>query len=916
MCRRSTLPARNRGAAVLALTLALQGFVGPATSAAQAPLPSPEAHFGHPVGADYILLTYSQLLDYWQVLARGSDRMVLDTIGPTSDGRPQVMAILTSPENHRNLERYREIARRLALAEDVETEEEARALAAQGKAVVWIDGGLHATEVVGTQQLIEHVWQMVSRNDPETLRFLDDAIILSPLANPDGMELVSSWYMRNPDPLARSYDGLPELYHRYAGHDNNRDFYMVNLVETENLNRIAYREWFPQIMYNHHQTGPQGQMVFIPPFRGPPNPNMDPMIIAGIGEVGMAMHNRLLSEGKMGSGMGNRANYSLWWNGGLRTTPYYKNVIGILTEIKGHPTPQEFPFIPDRQLFTELQFPREPGPLHFRESIEYSMSQNRAVMDYASRNRERLLFNVWRMARNSIERGSRDHWTTQASRVYAAAEATGGLQQRGTVAQFQEHFRRPADRDARGYILSADQADFATATKFVNVLIKGGVTVHQADATFMVAGKQYPAGSYVVKTAQAYRPHILDMFEPQDHPDDFLYPGGPPIPPYDATGYTVALQMGVQFDRILDGFDGPFREIEGMAAPRPGRVADASGATGFLLDRGVNDAVRIVNRALAAGGQVGQLQAAVTVNGRSWPAGTLYVGAGNGVAGQIGAWAAELGVDAHGVPSAPSNLQALQPVRVGLADPYSGSMPSGWTRFILENFDFPFEVVYPSRLNEGNLRRDFDVLLFPDGVVPSTVDVLPAIPLEEVPDSLQHRWGVISVDETVGHVLDFVRQGGTVVAVGSSTNLAAHAGLPVESHLVGDDGRPLSREVYFVPESILEVRVDNTLPVAFGMDERVDVLFGNDPVFRLLPGAESQGVRPIAWFDSAAPLRSGWAWGQERLEGGVAALEATVGQGKMFLFGPQVTFRAQPHGTFPFLFNGILDAATRPRSVF
>jgi hypothetical protein len=543
------------------------------------------------------------------------------------------------------------------------------------------------------------------------------------------------------------------------------------------------------------------------------------------------------------------------------------------------------------------------------------MTQNRAVMDYASRNRERLLFNVWRMARNSIERGSRDHWTTQASRVYAAAEATGGLQQRGTVAQFQEYFRRPGDRDARGYILPADQADFPTATKFVNVLIKGGATVHQATADFAVAGKQYPAGSYVVKTAQAYRPHILDMFEPQDHPNDFLYAGGPPIPPYDATGYTVALQMGVEFDRILDGFDGPFQVIEGMAGPRAGRVADASGAAGFLVDRRVNDAVRVVNRAMAAGGQVSSLETPVTVAGRTWPAGTFYVSAVGGVAGQLAGWSAELGVDAQGVPAAPSGLQPMRQVRVGLADPYSGSMPSGWTRFILENFDFPFEVVYPSRLNEGDLRRDFDVLIFPDGVVPSAVDVLPAIPLEEVPDSLQYRWGVISVDETVAHVLDFVRQGGTVVAVGSSTNLATHAGLPVENHLLGADGRPLPQGEYFVPESILEVRVDTSRPVAFGMEERTQVLFGNDPVFRLLPGAESQGVRPIAWFDSATPLRSGWAWGQEHLEGGVAAIEASLGEGTLFLFGPQITFRAQPHATFPFLFNGILNAALQPRGV-
>lgn len=896
---------------VAALLLLLTPHLG-----AQSALPSPEEFFGHPIGADHILLTYDQLHAYWTALAAGSDRMTLDTIGPTAEGRPQVMAVLTSPGNHQRIHEYREISRRLALAEDVPTDEEARALAARGKAVVWIDGGLHATETVGAQQLIEHVWQLVSRTDAETLRFLEDAIILSPLANPDGMQLVSSWYMRNPDPEARSYDGLPALYHKWAGHDNNRDFYMLNLPESENLARVAYHEWFPQIMYNHHQTGPQGQMVFVPPFRGPPNPNIDPMVIAGIGEVGMAMHARLLAEGKMGSGMGRSANYSLWWNGGLRTTPYFKNIIGILTEMKGHPTPMEFPFIPERQMASELQFPREPGPLHFRESIEYSITLNRAVMDYASRNRERLLHGIWRMARNSIERGSRDHWTPQARRIEAAARATGGMNGRGTVDQFRQFLRNPADRDPRGYILPIDQPDFPTVVKFVNVLRKGGITVHRATAPFEVDGRSYGAGSFVVRMDQAFRPHILDLFEPQDHPNDFQYPGGPPIPPYDATGYTVALQMGVEFDRILEEFGGPFEPIEGLAAVPPGRLARAEGAAGFLVDRRQKDAVRILNRALGAGGRAGWLEEEVEVGGRRWPAGTLWVDASGGLTGALGEWAAELGVELSGTPDRPAGVRPLRPVRIGVVEPYSGNMPAGWTRYILESFEFPYEVLYPPRLNAGDLRSRYDVLLLADGVIPERVDLLPAIPEEAVPDSLRSRWGVISIDETIPNILEFVRQGGTAVAVGSSTALGFHAGLPISSHVSGPDGRPLPREDYFIPESILEVKVDSALPISHGMADRARVVFGNDPVFRLDPGAETAGVRPIAWFEGPTPLRSGWAWGQERLEGGVAALEASLGEGTLFLFGPQITFRAQPHGTFPFLFNGILNAAGAPPITF
>ena len=266
---------------------------------------SPEQQFGHEIGADYQLPNYTQLYEYWQKLASESDRMSVEDIGLTSQGRPQIMAVITAPQNRADLDRYRDIARRLAKAEAV-SEEEARRLSQEGKAVIWIDGGLHATEVLGAQQLMEMVYRMVSRSDPETLRILDDVILLAVHANPDGMELVSDWYMRQNDPLKRSTSGVPELYNEYAGHDNNRDFYMSALSESTNMNRVMYREWYPQIVYNHHQTGPSGTVMFAPPFRDPPNHNLDPLIITGLDGVGAAMHGRFVREGKGGTTMRSR----------------------------------------------------------------------------------------------------------------------------------------------------------------------------------------------------------------------------------------------------------------------------------------------------------------------------------------------------------------------------------------------------------------------------------------------------------------------------------------------------------------------------------------------------------------------------------------------------------------------------------
>lgn len=906
-------------------------FTPDAALPAQVKVTTPKEYFGFNIGDDYHLATYTQFQSYWAKLDAESDRMVVQEIGKTAEGRPQLMAIITSPENHRNLARYKEISRRLALAEGL-TDDQARQLAREGKAVVWFDGGLHATEVLGAHQLIETVYRLVSSTDPEVMRFLNDLIILAVHANPDGMELVSTWYMREPDPTKRSTSGIPRLYQKYIGHDNNRDFYMVAMPETENMTRIMFHEWFPQIVYNHHQTGPAGAVLFAPPFRDPFNYFYDPLVPIGIEAVGAAMHQRFIAEGKPGATMRSGASYSTWWNGGLRTTTYFHNMIGLLTETIGNPTPIEIPFVPDMLLpRNDLPFPVTPQKWHFRQSIEYSVTANYAVFDYASKHREELLYNFYQMGRNSIRRGSQDHWTITPKRIAAVEEAArraglSGQQARGRRALPDSLFallRRPELRDPRGYIIPSDQPDFPTAVKFVNALIKNGITVHRASQPFAVNGKRYPAGSLVIKTAQAFRPHILDMFEPQDHPNDFRYPGGPPIPPYDNAGWTLAYQMGVKFDRILDGFDGPFEKIEGLATVPAGTVANAEGAAGFLLSHQVNDAFIATNRLLKAGHEVYWLTEPYQANGKTYPAGTIYIPQGSGVLAILRDAASQLGLDFEGTARTPSGrLLKMKAVRIGLWDRYGGSMPSGWTRWLLEQFEFPFEVVYPQGLDAGNLARRFDVLVFPTEAIPGWEERGEGfggfggqIDPQGIPAEYRSWLGSVTREKTVPQLLEFLNDGGTIIAIGTSVAMGKHAGLPIANHLVDASGRPLPEEKFYIPGSILKVRVDNALPIAYGMPEQVDVFFDNSPVMKLLPEAADSGVRRVAWFESAEPLRSGWAWGQEYLKDGVAAVEATVGRGKLFLFGPEILNRGQPHGTFKFFFNGIYLAGASEATV-
>jgi hypothetical protein len=776
------------------------------------------------------------------------------------------MAIITSPENQKNLTRYKDISKRLALAENL-TDDQARALASEGKAVVWIDGGLHANEVLGAQQLIETVYQQVSRTDPETIRFLNDVVLLAVCVNPDGLDLVADWYMREANPQQRSIEGLPRLYEKYAGHDDNRDFYMSALPETEAINRILFREWFPQIVYNHHQTGPEGAVMFAPPFRNPFNFNLDPLIPIAIDMVGAAMHARFIAEGKAGVTMRSGYNYSTWWNGGLRTTPYFHNQIGILTETIGSPTPINIPFVAQRQLPTgDLPFPIAPQQWHFRQSIEYSITANRAVMDVASRNRDLFLFNAYRMGKNSIERGMTDSWTAKPRLV--------------EFSKSYESLREPSLRDARGYILPADQPDFLTATKFIDALIKNGIAVERATAAFTVSGKTYPAGSFIVRSAQAFRPHVLDMFEPQDHPDDFAYPGAAPTPPYDIAGWTLAYQMGVRFDRILEAFNGPFERINDVkdVKPRSGRIVPLGAGenpVGYLLSHETNDSFIAVNRLLAAKEEVYWMRSAFTARGKTYPAGTQFIPATPRTLSLIQRIASEIGLDFEAVGAKPQGeALMLRPVKIGLWDRYGGSVPSGWTRYIFEKFEFPFSVVQTNVLDAGDLAKKYDVLVL-------------------VTDT------EITADQTIPQLRKFLEDGGTVLAIGQATSLAPRLGLAI-SNPVGN----LARTKFYVPGSVLQVKVDTNNPLAYGMSDMVDVFFDSSPSFKLQPTA-GQSLRPVAWYDRENPLRSGWAWGQENLKDTVAVAEGNVGKGKVFLFGPEILFRAQSHGTFKFLFNGM-----------
>lgn len=843
------------------------------------------------MGADYSLASYQSMAEYWKKLDQASDRVKVVEIGKTAEGRSQLMAIVTSAENHRRIKTIKSDNQKLALAKDL-SDAQARHLAGAAKPIIWIDGGLHATETLCAQALIELSYRLAASNDGEIKRVINDNVILLVHANPDGHDLVADWYMRREPPESRSLAGVPRLYQKYVGHDNNRDFFASTQAETRNMNRAMYREWYPAIVHNQHQTGPAGCVMFAPPFRDPFNYHNDPLTQVGLDSVAAAMHNRFVAENKPGVTSRDGASYSAWWNGGLRTTAYFHNMIGILTETIGTPSPSEIPFVANRLLPKgNLPFPIEPKKWHMRDSVEYLITANMAILDYASRNRSTLVYNFYRAGKNAIERGSRDTWTPSPTRIREAKSMAD--------------LRKPEDRDPRGYIIPANQPDFPTAAKFVQALVDTGIEVGQAVDAFEVNGKTYPEGSYVVRCDQAFRPHILSMFEPQDHPIDLQYPGGPPIPPYDSAGWTYAYLAGIEFDRILEGFVAPTTAVgETVTPPKPSIPDPVKPFFGFAISRAQNNAYALVQylermrlRVLFDRERFLLPAPQTELEEARWKAWSL-----------VKARAEALGVSMTPLAEDPIGDE-LRMARVALWDTYGGSMPSGWTRWILEQHAIPHRLIFAPEIDSGTLSN-FDVLVLVDGATLSDRDRVQSDLANDptIPQEWRDRMGGLTISKSLPQIRTFVENGGTVITIGSANSLAEHLGLPVRDALIRDvDGRKqrLPRTEFFIPGSVVRLSLTQH-PLTAGMPEEVDTMFDGSTAFHVAADAP---VRILARY-AAKPLRSGWAVGENLIAGQVAAFEARLGKGRVVGFGPEILFRAQTHATFKLFFNCLVLKAS------
>ena len=835
-------------------------------AAAQPAIPTPASVLGFPVGADFKLATYDDSYRYFQLLARSSDRIRLVDVGKTSMGHEWTLAIISSPANLAKLDRLREISRRLAHPDGL-TDDEARRLSREGKAFVDISGGLHASEIAGSQHTIQLAYDLLSKPDePRTRAILENTVLLLwPSINPDGQNIVANWYREN---VGTPYEVAPlhELYQKYIGHDNNRDAYMLNVVESRVVAR-TWRDWEPQIIYVQHQTAPFPTRIWLPPFAEPIAPRVPALMSREVNTIGMTIAQALESNGMPGAThMG--TGFDAWYPGYIDYMPMLQNIAAFWTETALYRyatphfyTPADFPAdMRDLRPQSLYSSPWPGGWWRIKDAIDYMETASIAVLDYASKYKEELLYNRYQAGRNAIARYRKDP-------PYA-------------------------------YVIPRAQRDPVAAAELIKRLAFNGVRVSALKQDAAIEGATWPRDTWVIPMDQEFAELVRQLFDRQSYPDIRESPDGPPEQPYDAAGWTLPYQMDVRVvevrvplsaelrgalvpvvgkpsDRALA--DAPFAtdSVAAGVTPLPGRITGTGER--LAVDPAQNNSFILINRVLARGGEV------------RWAGGRYLV---SGIApALLGEWVSELSLQAERV-AMPANARPVRS-RIAIYKPWTASMDEGWTEWLLDQYGFKYTVLGNAEISAGDLASRFDVVLLASisarsiaqGFAPGTV-----------PPRYEGGLG-----NAGARALDaFVRAGGTLVALNESAGYAIAAlHLPVRNAV-----DTLRSRQYFSSGSILEVITDPSHPVMGGMPDRAKVFVEDSPVFETLAGFTGDTLARYA--TEGSPLLSGYLLGEKYLQGKAAALDVRREKGHVILIGFRPQWRGQPFGTFRVVFNSAL----------
>jgi hypothetical protein len=857
---------RERVLRALISTLVVYLFAAalwPRLAAAQA-VPTPASVLGHTPGDDFYLANYDESIAYFHKMAESSNRIKMFTVGKTTRGLDIELAVISSPENLAQLDKYKDISRRLTQARGLD-DAAAMALAREGKAIVHIDGGMHSDEVAGGQHSIALAYRLVSaQGNPEVDAILNNVIlVLYPTLNPDGQNEVVAWYRKN---LGTKYEvsELPDLYQEYVGHDNNRDGYMNNMLESQELTR-AELDWNPEVFYCQHQTAPFPARIFIPPFVEPISSNINPILARWLNVYGVNMA-AYLDEHQM-PGAINRVGFDNWYPGFQDFTGIFRNTISFFTEtaLYAYGTPHFYTvddFPKDYKALASQVFyssPWEGGWWRLKDAVDYMVGASMAVLETSAKNREELLYNKFQAGRDNIAR-------FQKNPPYA-------------------------------YVIPTEQRDLPTAATLVQKLMINGIEVSEAVKPFAANGKSYPEGSWVVLMDQPFAGLVKEIFEVQKYPDLRETPNGPPLKPYDVGGWTLPIQMGVDVDAVLMPVSAEQRAnlkpVEHFAAPT-GRV-DGAGPV-YLMSHRANNSVKAINAVLAAGGQVA-FTSKPSENASAPGAievGTIVIsGIGHDKVAEI---ASKNSLVIQSSAKAPPDIVSTKKPRVGLYRPWEPSIDEGWTRWILEEYGFAPITLRNGDIQASHLIDRFDAIILPDQ---RPAGILDGFAQGSMPGEYVGGIGPAGVEA----LRQFVQSGGTLIAFNHASQFAIDSfGLPVTNVLAG-----LKEEEFYCAGSLLRVEIhDPSHPSLWGLPRDPAVMFEHGPAFT--QKSNFRGAVVASYAEDANPLASGYLLHPERIEGKAAAIEVAYGDGRIYLFGFKPQWRGQSHGAYKFVFNAIYDS--------
>lgn len=826
---------------------------------------SPEAMFGFRMGADRQLINWQQIVAYFNMLDEHSGRVQVVELGKTTLGRPMIMAIISSEEAIQNLEKYQRLQEQIARPFDLDEAEAAKAIR-DGKLVFLITLNIHSNEIASSQESVELAYELAAFNDERTRKILDNVIVLlAPSLNPDGQDMIVNWYLQN---VGAEYEGgrMPMKYHHYADHDNNRDWFFFNLVESRNVAKVLYHDWYPEIVFDQHQMGSSSARLFLPPYSDPVNPNVPPALMASVNMLGKHVVADLHHQGFTGVVTGTI--FNAFFEGTMSKTPLWHNRIGILSEAASAriATPVFFPKsslrgmgidLPDYSQQTNFLAPWPGGWWRLRDIIEYEKAATYSMLDLVATYKEKFKRDFYRLNLEAIAAG-------RSGFPFA-------------------------------YIIPQNQHDPNSAVEMLKRLRIANVAIYQSQTDFSTSRGDFKNGDFVIPLAQPARAYIKDLMEIQQYPNLHEYPGGPPRQPYDVTAWTLPLQMGVTAVQI----DEPFStELTLTAEPRL-TIPTQNLTSGWVaVERRFIHSYKLVNELLKSGHDVFQLQEPLN----QLPSGSFLIPVSNQQIQTFKEKLAALEIPVFAFSKSENvKMKKLNPARIAIYQPWIPSVyDEGWLRLIMDNFGFEYTIVHNSDFKErARFRNQFDVLIFgsqdAELIVDGKSSKAPEPTIGEPKTRKEYAGGIDQIG--VEKVRKFLEDGGAVLFLGEACDFAIeHLNVPAANIL-----KDLKREEYFAPGSLFKLNLDPQSELTFGMPKTASIYMNNGVALELKPYVHE--IRETGFYGSRNVLQSGWAVGEDRLWNKIALAEIPVGKGRAILYAFRVHHRGQMFGTFKLLFN-------------